>query len=284
MLTDFCQDVDSIIVLEETAPLTERMVRAVAQAAGETLPVYGRDTDHVPAAGELFAPQIAGALNAVWPSLALPTDGASGRPRPSREPLCDCCPYVPTFDALSQIVEQRGGRDSFVIVGDPGCMVRTQMPPYELLDVKNSLGSAIGMATGVAMSKTGKQVVALCGDSGFLHSGLNALLDAVQVGARFPLIILENGSTALSGGQPHPASGVDVLGRPRRGVDLADLARAAGSRMVELIDLDAGQEIQPALQRALDTDGVSVVVARGLCPRWSTLAGATAGTKEKAAK
>jgi indolepyruvate ferredoxin oxidoreductase alpha subunit len=163
-------------------------------------------------------------------------------------------------------------------------MVRTQLPPYELMDVKNSLGSAIGMATGIALSETGKQVIALCGDSGFLHSGLNALLDAVQVGARFLLIILENGSTALSGGQPHPASGTDVLGRPRPGVSLADLARAAGVGVVNLVDLDAGEEIRPAIEQGLETKGVSVVIARGACPRWLPLGGATARTEDKAAK
>ena len=74
-------------------------------------------------------------------------------------------------------MEQLGGRDEFIIVGDPGCMVRAQSPPYELMDVKNSLGSSIGMAAGVALSpmKGGlkKRVIALCGDSGFLHSGFS---------------------------------------------------------------------------------------------------------------
>ena len=101
---------------------------------------------------------------------------------PSLEPLCEGCLYVPTFDALYEAVERFGGRDEFIVVGDPGCMVRAQAMSYKLLDVKNSLGSSIGVAAGIALSQgrggharggadgSGKRVVAICGDSSFLHS------------------------------------------------------------------------------------------------------------------
>ncbi len=269
LLTSFLQQVDSAIVLEETAPLLERAVRASAQTARLALPVYGRDTGHVPVAGELFGPQIAAALNAVWPSLNLPAKGASGRPRPSREPLCDDCPYHPTFRALAQVMEEQGGRDAFIVVGEPGCMVRAQLPPYQLMDVKTSLGASIGMAAGMALSDTGKRVVALCGDSAFLHTGLNALVDAARVDARMLLLILDNGTTALSGGQPHPASGADAWGKPQRAVDLAELARAAGAGVVTVVDLDEGEAPREAIEQGLRHDGVGVIVARGRCPRWS---------------
>ena len=272
-VTAFLQTVESVLVLEETAPLIERAVRAVAQGAGLTLPIYGRDTGHVPRAGELFAPHIAVALNRFLPHLTLPTEGESERPRPSQQPLCDGCPYVPTFDTLTEVIEQLGGRDEVIIVGDPGCMVRAQLPPYELLDVKHSLGSSIGMAAGIALSlsKRGvkKQVIALCGDSSFLHSGFSGLVDAVRVGATMLVLILDNGTTALSGGQPHPASRMDARGKPQRAVDLAALAREAGAREVCVVDLDRGEDIRAALEMGIGFDGVAVVIARGRCPRWS---------------
>jgi len=272
-VTAFLQTVESVLVLEENAPLVERAVRAVAQRAGLGLPVYGRDTGHVGRTGELFAPHIVAALNSLLPHLALPTEGESGRPMPSREPLCDGCLYIPTFDALTGVIAQLGGRDQFIVVGDPGCMVRAQLPPYKLLDVKTSLGSSIGMAAGIALSMsgggTGKRVVALCGDSAFLHSGFSGLVDATRVGARMLVLILDNGTTALSGGQPHPASGADARRRPRRAVDMAALAREAGAGMVQVVDLDHGEDIRAAIEMGMDFDGVAVVIARGQCPRWS---------------
>jgi len=271
-VTAFLQTVESVLVLEETAPLVERAVQATAQGAGLVLAIYGRDTGYVPQTGELFAPHIVAALNRLQPRLALPTEGESGRPMPSRQPLCDGCPYVPTFDALTEVITQVGGRDQVIVVGDPGCMVRAQLPPYELLDVKTSLGSSIGMAAGIALGmpggSTGKRVVALCGDSSFLHSGFNGLVDATRVGARMLVLILDNGTTALSGGQPHPASRADARGRPRRAVDLAALARQAGVDMVQVIDLDRDEDIRAAIEMGIDFDGVAVVIARGRCPRW----------------
>jgi len=244
-VTIFLQAVESVLVVEETARLVERAVRAVAQRAGLNLPVYGRDTGHVPRVGELFAPHIAAALNELAPQLALPPEGET----------------------------QLSGRDEFIVVGDPGCMVRAQLPPYELLDVKHSLGSSIGMAAGVALSQvkrgTGKRVVALVGDSGFLHSGLNGLVDATRVGAKMLALVLDNGATALSGGQPHPASRVDARGRPQRAVDVAALAREAGAGEVRVVDLDRGEDIRAAIQMGVEFDGVAVVIARGRCPRWT---------------
>jgi len=272
-VTAFLQTVASVLVLEETAPLVEGAVRVAAQQSGLTLPVCGRDTGHVNRAGELFPPHIAAALNRFLPRLALPTGGQRGRPMPSREPLCDGCSYILTFDALTEVIAQLGRRDEVIVVGDPGCMVRAQLPPYELLDVKNSLGSSIGMAAGIALSQrkggTGKRVVALCGDSGFLHSGFSGLVDATRIGATMLVLLLDNGTTALSGGQPHPASQVDAWGRPRRVVDLAALACEAGAAMVQVVDLDRGEDIRAAIEKGMHFDGVAVVIARGRCPRWS---------------
>ncbi len=266
-LTEFLITVESALVVEETAPLIERGLRDIAQNAGLTLPIYGRDTAHLPTVGELFAADLTKALKRFLPGLALPTAEEQSRPRPSRQPLCDGCPYLPTFDGLQAVIAQRGGRDPFIVVGDPGCMVRAQMPPYELMDVKHSLGSAIGMATGIAAAqgRAGKRVIALCGDSGFLHSGLNGLVDAARLGVRLLVLVLDNGTTALSGGQPHPASPVDTRGRSRRTVDLAALAHAAGAGVVRVADLDNGEDIQPALAQGLDFDGLAVVIARGQC-------------------
>ncbi|MEE8389937.1 MAG: thiamine pyrophosphate-dependent enzyme, partial [Anaerolineae bacterium] len=289
-VTAFLQTLESVLVLEETNSLVERATRSVAQQAGLTLPICGRDTGHVPLTGELFAPHIAAALNCFKKAGFSASEGAStlpeatktwslggesSRPLPSRQPLCDGCPYIPTFDALIEVMEQLGGRDEFIVVGDPGCMVRAQLPPCELLDVKINLGGGIGIAAGVALSQsksgTGRRVVALCGDSGFLHSGFNGLVDAARCGANILVLILDNGTTALSGGQPHPASQANARGRPRRAVDLAALAREAGAGEVRVVDLDRGGNVQAAIEAGMSFDGVAVVVARGQCPRWTRL-------------
>ena len=107
--------------------------------------------------------------------------------------------------------------------------------------------------------------MALCGDSGFLHSGFNGLVDAVKLGVRLLVLILDNGTTALSGFQPHPASGVDVRGESRSAVDLYNLAQVSGASMVQVVDLDRGEDIHAAIEEGMNSEGVTVIIARGKC-------------------
>lgn len=266
---EFAQSVETILVLEETAPVVEREVKETLQEMRRSIPILGRESGHVERVGEIFSSQIADALNKLIPNLALPIVKDVSRERPSLAPLCERCPYIPTFDALLKVMENNGGREKFIVTGDPGCMVRAQQPPYELMDVKNSLGSGIGMAVGIALglSKQGdeKEVVALCGDSGLLHTGLQGLVDAVQLGINLTVLILDNGTTALSGGQPHPGSRVDARGNPRPQIDLEEMVRATGVHSVQVVDLDHNDEIQPAIEKGISSEGVSVVIARGEC-------------------
>jgi indolepyruvate ferredoxin oxidoreductase alpha subunit len=265
--------VDAALVVEETAPLVERAVRSLAQREGMDVPLYGRDTGHVPWTGELAAPQLAQVLNAVMPTLDLRVEEDRGRDMPSRRPLCDDCPYISVFDALLEVMEREGGRDDYIVVGDPGCMVRGQLPPYELIDVKTSLGSSIGIASGLMMGLQGarppvaRHVVALSGDSSFLHTGLSELVDAARLDLPLLVILLDNGTTALSGGQPNAGTAQDVRGRPRQAVALDRVAEGLGAECVEAIDVDRGQNLRIAIASALRREGLSVIVARGPCPR-----------------
>jgi indolepyruvate ferredoxin oxidoreductase alpha subunit len=205
---------------------------------------------------------------------------------PSRQPLCDNCPYIPVFDALVELMERHGGRDKYVVGGDPGCMVRAQAAPYHLLDVKNSLGSSIGQAAGLALglpqttdqSEPHKPIIALSGDSSFMHSGFAGLVDLCrlpQARSQVLVVVLDNGTTALSGGQPHPASQTNARGQPLQAVDLAALARDAGADWVQVADVDRANAAEggvlDVLEAGLTYNGAAVVVARGACPRWPPL-------------
>jgi indolepyruvate ferredoxin oxidoreductase alpha subunit len=274
-LRAFIRRVGSVLVLEETAPMVERALRAEAQLAGTEVLVYGRDTGHIDGAGELSGPAVARALHRLRPELSLPECKETSRAMPSRRPLCEGCPYVPTFEALLGVIGQHGGREDAIVVGDPGCMVRAQLPPYELLDVKYSLGSSIGTAAGLALGQRlrprgGKHVIALCGDSSLLHSGLNGLVDAARFGVSMLAVVLDNGTTALSGGQPHPGSGTDLRGVQVPAVDLAALARAAGAPSVQAVGSRDKEQLQQAFARGMDREGLTVVIAQGSCPQYAT--------------
>jgi indolepyruvate ferredoxin oxidoreductase alpha subunit len=267
-IQDFLRGLESVLVLEETAPYLEIQVQALAQRVGQLLPVYGRRSGHLPGAGELFAAPIAKALLALRPEWPWPSFEQASRAMPSRRPLCDDCPYIPTFEALLAVMERHGGRDAFVVTGETGCMVRAQLPPWELLDVKYGMGSSIGLAAGLVRAGIDQRIVALSGDSALLHSGFGELIDAVQAGANLLVVVLANEITALSGGQPHPGTARDAQGHPRTPVELAALVEAAGVDVIHTVDPLDHQAIETALEEALAANKLSVVIAQRACPEW----------------
>jgi len=267
-LLSFLRARDEILVVEETAPFLEVQLQALAQRAGLTLPILGRASGHLPRAGELQASELRAALASFAPEHPWPAVEEGGRAMPSRQPLCSDCPYIPTVRALAAVMERHGGREAFIVTGETGCMVRAQLPPWQILDAKYGMGGSIALAAGLVRSGLPQKVVALAGDSALLHSGLAGLVDAAQAALPLLVVVLDNGTTALSGGQPHPASGRDVHGRPRSPVDLAALVAAAGALLVRVVDPEDEPATEAALEEGLAAGGVAVVIARRPCPRW----------------
>jgi indolepyruvate ferredoxin oxidoreductase alpha subunit len=189
---------------------------------------------------------------------------------PSRQPLCDDCPYIPALETLLAVMDGHGGRDAFVVTGETGCMVRAQLPPWEIMDVKYGMGSSIGLAAGLARTGISQRVIALSGDSALLHSGLGELIDAAQAGINLLVVVLANETTALSGGQPHPASSEDARRRPRTPVDLGALIQATGVSLVRTVDPQDAETTRAALEEGLAVDGMAVVIAQRACPFYLT--------------
>lgn len=265
----FLEGLDAVLVVEELLPFIETQVAALAQRNGLALPIYGRSSGHLPGAGELFEDAIAAALARLLPEWNGPAYETEARSMPSRVALCEGCPYIPAFEHLLAVMEEHGGREAYAITGETGCLVRAQLPPYEILDAKYSMGSSIGIATGLAQSGVSQKVIALSGDSAFLHNGLGELIDAVQAGVDLLVVLLDNDKTALTGGQPHPATRAPAMrqgygrGKP---VDLAALVRAAGVESVTAVDPEDAAATQAAYRQGLESPGVSVVIVEKPCP------------------
>ena len=266
---NFLKSVESVLVLEETAPLLEDAVTALAQRTGLILPIYGRHSGDVARAGELNSSQLANALNCLLPEFITTSQLKTSRTMPSKQFYPSNCPYIPIFEILLDVVSQFSSRQDTIIIGDPGCMVRGQKH-YDLMDVKTSLGASISIAAGISRTfinqNIQKCVIALTGDSSFLHTNFNGLVDAVRIGAQMLVLVLDNNTTALSGGQPHPGTRKGDYKDSQPPVEIAELAVQAGAKYVQIVDIDRCEDLRPAILRGLQTEGVSVVIARGECP------------------
>jgi len=265
----FLKSVESVLILEETTPLLENAVRVNAQQAGLTLPIYGRNSGDVPWVGELGSLQLANAVNCLLPGFLTTSQPKTSRPMPSKRFYPSNCPYIPIFDALLEAITNYGPRQDTIIIGDPGCMVRGQNH-YDLMDVKTSLGASISIAAGISSSfirqNIQKRVIALSGDSGFLHTNFQGLVDAVQMEAQILVLILDNNTTALSGGQPHPGTRTHSIDRASHILEIKKLAEDSGAAFVKVVKIDSGDDICSVITGGIDTQGVSVIIARGDCP------------------
>lgn len=252
LVRDFASRVGRLIVVEELEPYLEDALRALGLA------VEGKA--FFPRQGELGPDPVRAGFRAAG---LLATNGATApAPLPlvaARPPvLCPGCPHVAPFLALRQL--------GAIVAGDIGCYTLAASEPLSAMDSCVSMGASIGMAIGLARSGgLGQPVVAAIGDSTFLHAGMPAIVDAVANGTTLTVLILDNGTTAMTGGQAHPGAGATIRGDEVPRVDIAALCTALGARAVEVVDpYDVGATFL-ALEKAIASSGVSVVITNRPC-------------------
>ena len=181
----------TVLVLEEGYPLIERQLRGVVP--GKVV-IQGKMSGEVRLDGELDPDVVRAALGlparetAAIPGLTLP-----GRP----PQLCSGCPHIHSMRALEKAMTFA---EESLITSDIGCYALAALPPYEIVETCVCMGAAVGLAKGAADAGF-RPVVGIVGDSTFLHSGITPLVDAVASNTPMTLIILDNQTVAMTGGQ-----------------------------------------------------------------------------------
>ena len=186
-----CGSADRIVIIEEGYPFVERLVRGILP---QNKIINGKMDNVVSPAGELDPDNVRAALG-LSPLNAQPPVAVKLPGRPPQ--LCAGCPHKDSFTALNEAVEKLGGG---TVTSDIGCYALAAYPPYNAIETLLCMGASIGMARGAAESGL-KNVVATIGDSTFLHSGITPLIDAVSTDTPMTVMILDNSTTAMTGGQ-----------------------------------------------------------------------------------
>ncbi len=184
--------VKQLVILEEGYPFVERFLRGIIPPPVE---IKGKLSGDVPAEGELNPDNIR-------PVLGLPERNRSGKVifnLPNRPPqLCPGCPHADTFTSLKKALSHF---KETMVTSDIGCYTLGALPPYNAIESTVNMGASVGMAKGAADAGF-HPVVAVIGDSTFLHSGVTPLMDAVAHNTNMTLIILDNETVGMTGGQP----------------------------------------------------------------------------------
>jgi indolepyruvate ferredoxin oxidoreductase alpha subunit len=267
-LLDFLSPLEEVLVFEENEPFLEEKVKALAQAHGLLVRVRGKLTGDFPREGEILSHQIFQGLEAFLGGLEEEDRKKiveEKKERPLGKGFCEGCPYTPLFEAILEVSRESGIPDP-IITADPGCAVRLNLPPFEMLNLKYCMGASIALAAGVSKAGAKGRVVAACGDSSFYHTGINALIDAVHHQADILVIILDNGTTALTGLQPHPGIPRNARGDKVPAVEQEQIIRAMPIDFFRVIDMFDKEKSKPVLKEGLTRKGLGVIIARGLCP------------------
>jgi indolepyruvate ferredoxin oxidoreductase alpha subunit len=241
--------VKQLLVLEEGYPFFERWLRGIIPPSVE---IQGRESGHLPVDGELTPDLVRRALRLPKRDvLVVPGLPLAGRP----PQLCAGCPHC---DTLSALKEALAAYQVPVVTSDIGCYTLGALPPYSAVESCVCMGASVGMAKGAAEAGL-HPVVAVIGDSTFLHSGVTPLMDAAAADVNMTLIIADNASVGMTGAQPTilPQDRLEqiVLGT---GVDPEHFHILTAHRRHH-------EENTDILKREIDHPGLSVVISRREC-------------------
>lgn len=248
-LLEFSQAHETIYVVEEGEPFIEDHIAALGVRNLVGKDVFGVIGDYTPE-------RIAVGVGKSFPAPADLGREINVLPRPPM--FCIGCGHRTVFDVLKQL--------KVTVAGDIGCYTMGALPPYEASHTTFCMGASIGTAFGLERAGH-ERTVAVIGDSTFIHAGIPSLIDAVYNGSSLTLVILDNSTTGMTGGQPHPSAGKTLKGKPAPKLDLEAIVRAAGVTQVEIVDTWQRKQVGRAVRAGLAHEGPAVVIARGPCVR-----------------
>ena len=260
---------ESVLVVEEGGPFIELQLKALASDLSLPVRIFGKMSGNIPEAGELDVDIIVKA-SAKWLGLAEPSipirqdfiDEVKEVLPPRTMVFCAGCPHAGTMYAVKKVINKQKVKP--IVSGDIGCYTLMSFPPHELGDVKYSMGASISVASG--LSKALKQkTVAIIGDSTFIHAGIPGLINSVHNQSNLLVVICDNRTTAMTGGQPRAGTGMAATKQETKELDLEKLIRGCGVDFVEITDPYDIRRTEEALERAIEWEGVSVVIAQREC-------------------
>ena len=247
LIKEFASKVDRLVIVEELEPVIEEQVKAMG------IKCEGKNLFTIQ--GEYSANMLREKL------LGEKVEVEEAAKAPARPPiLCPGCPHRSTYSVLKKL--------RIHAAGDIGCYTLGAVNPLGVVDTTLCMGSSISTLHGMEKAKGKdyiKNWVAVIGDSTFLHTGVNSLMNMVYNKATGTVIILDNSTTGMTGHQDHPATGKTLDGEPAYAVDLVDLCHALGVKHVEVVDAFDVDRLTKVVKEEVARDEVSVIISQSPC-------------------
>ena len=247
LIEEFASKVDTLYIVEELDPVIEEQVRAWG------IPAVGKEI--LTEQGEYSANLLRKAILKENPDL----DEAAQVP--GRPPiLCPGCPHRSVYHVLNKL--------KMHAAGDIGCYTLGAVAPLSVVDTTMCMGSSISTLHGMEKAKGKdyiKNWVAVIGDSTFLHTGVNSLMNMVYNHATGTVMILDNSTTGMTGHQDHAATGKTLQGDPTYAIDIPALCRAMGVKNVIEVNAFDINTLEKTVKEEVAKDEVSVIITKSPC-------------------
>lgn len=247
MIVDFASKVDELYVVEELDPIIEEQVRSWG------IPCYGKEIFTVQ--GEYSANLLRKAI--LHQELELDTPSQV----PARPPiLCPGCPHRSVYSVLKKL--------GIHAAGDIGCYTLGAVAPLNVVDTTICMGASISSLHGMEKAKGKdyiKKWVAVIGDSTFMHTGVNSLMNMVYNKATGTVMILDNSTTGMTGHQDHAATGKTLKGEPTYAINIYELCKAMGIEHVVEVNAFDIKELERIVKEETERDAISVIITKSPC-------------------
>lgn len=247
LIEDFASKVETLYIVEELDPVIEEQVKSWGIRA------FGKEILTVQ--GEYSANMLRRAILKEEAGLTAPAEA------PQRPPiLCPGCPHRSVYHVLNKL--------KMHAAGDIGCYTLGAVAPLSVVDTTMCMGSSISTLHGMEKAKGKEYIknwVAVIGDSTFLHTGVNSLMNMVYNHATGTVMILDNSTTGMTGHQDHAATGKTLQGDPAYAIDLVQLCHALGVQNVSVVNAFDTELLEKTVKEENARDEVSVIIAQSPC-------------------
>ena len=247
LIEEFAANIDTLYIIEELDPIIEEQVKSwgIKATGKEILTVQGEYS------ANMLKKAIAGEELKLTPPAQVP----------NRPPiLCPGCPHRSVYSVLNQLKIHGAG--------DIGCYTLGAVAPLSVIDTTICMGASISSLHGMEKAKGKdyiKKWVAVIGDSTFMHTGINSLINMIYNKGTGTVMILDNSTTGMTGHQDNAATGLTLKGEPTYAVDLATLCKAVGVNHVYEINAFDTEKLEKAIKEATAMDEVAVIIAKAPC-------------------
>ena len=257
-ISKFIKPLKSLLVVEELEGYIEKEINVLAREINPKIKIFGKNL--LTEIGELDAEKVCVALAKITgkkfgvfkvKSLELPKRTAR---------LCEGCPYWYILPTIKRIAPE-----GTIFGGDIGCNMIGVLPPHNMYDYLFCMGASIGISHGVKKASPSQKVISFMGEGTFFHSGIAGMINAVYNKSNPLMIIMDNRITAMTGHQPNPGMGKNLMGEDAPELQIADIAKACGVKNVKVLDPINQKELEETVKEFLAKDEISLIVCKRVC-------------------